>query len=449
MIRITCETLHTLALEELTEFQGGLKIRDKSDIEKIRKSIIDYGFATPFFIWRNDATNYVLDGHGRVKALQAMQQAGEIIPPLPVVYVDCKDESTARNLLLRINSTYGLMTADTVRDFIKDLNIAIEDIRLPCGTIDLSFMQEEADTKDDDKAPAAIMEAPPISKIGEIYELGWHRLICGDSSKDDVLSAVMGDSKADLILTDPPYNVDLSSKNACLNRYNKGFRIQTPIKNDNLRESQFKDFLTKAFVSMFAAAKAGAAFYIFYAQVNSDLFINALKNAGYKPHQYLVWVKNVFTLSFADYKWKHEPIMYGWKDGASHNFYGALNLSTVFDKKKDIEKMTKEELKAELKRIENTMSQDIIYEKKPPRNTEHPTMKPVELLTTLIKNSTKSEDIVLDPFGGSGTTLIAAAKTGRTARLVELDPHYCDVIRRRWTKWAKENGYAVGSGGLE
>ena len=439
MIRITCETLHTLALEELTEFQGGLKIRDESDIEKIRKSITDYGFATPFFIWRNGATNYVLDGHGRVKALQAMQHAGEIIPPLPVVYVDCKDESAARNLLLRINSTYGLMTADTVRDFIKDLNIAIEDIRLPCGTIDLSFMQEEADTKDDDKAPAAIMDAPPISKTGEIYELGWHRLICGDSIEDDILSAVMGDSKADLILTDPPYNVDYAGKTD----------EKLKIDNDKKDSAAFTDFLTKAFVSMFATAKAGAAFYIFYAQVNSDLFINALKNAGYKPHQYLVWVKNIFTLSFADYKWKHEPIMYGWKDGASHNFYGALNLSTVFDKKKDIEKMSKEELKTELKRIANSIPQDIIYEKKPPRNTEHPTMKPVELLTTLIKNSTKSEDIVLDPFGGSGTTLIAAAKTGRTARLVESDPHYCDVIRRRWTKWAKDNGYAVGSGGLE
>lgn len=439
MIRITCETLHTLALEELTEFQGGLKIRGESDIEKIRKSITDYGFATPFFIWRNDATNYVLDGHGRVKALQAMQHAGEIIPPLPVVYVDCKDESAARNLLLRINSTYGLMTADTVRDFIKDLNIAIEDIRLPCGTIDLSFMQEEADTKDDDKAPAAIMDTPPISKTGEIYELGWHRLICGDSTEDGILSAVMGDSKADLILTDPPYNVDYAGKTD----------EKLKIDNDKKDSAAFTDFLTKAFVSMFATAKAGAAFYIFYAQVNSDLFINALKNAGYKPHQYLVWVKNIFTLSFTDYKWKHEPIMYGWKDGASHNFYGALNLSTVFDKKKDIEKMSKEELKTELKRIANSIPQDIIYEKKPPRNTEHPAMKPVELLTTLIKNSTKSEDIVLDPFGGSGTTLIAAAKTGRTARLVESDPHYCDVIRRRWTKWAKDNGYAVGSGGLE
>ena len=162
----------------------------------------------------------------------------------------------------------------------------------------------------------------------------------------------------------------------------------------------------------------------------------------------MIWVKNVFTLSHADYKWKHEPIMYGRKDGASHNFYGALNLSTVFEKKQDIEKMSKEELKAELKRLGN-VPQDIIYEKKPSRNAEHPTMKPVELLTTLIKNSTKADDIVLDTFAGSGSTLIASAKTGRIARLVELDPYYCDVIRRRWTKWAKENGYSVGTGGLE
>lgn len=159
--------------------------------------------------------------------------------------------------------------------------------------------------------------------------------------------------------------------------------------------------------------------------------------------------KNVFTLSYADCKWKHEPIMYGWKDGGSHSFYGALNESTAIDQRKDPDKMSKQELIEELKRIERATPQDVIYEKKPPRNAEHPTMKPVEILARLIKNSTKSEDIVLDPFGGSGSTLIAAAKTGRTARLCEIDPHYCDVIRKRWTAWAKENGYAVGTGGLE
>lgn len=136
-------------------------------------------------------------------------------------------------------------------------------------------------------------------------------------------------------------------------------------------------------------------------------------------------------------------------DGGSHSFYGALNESTAIDQRKDSDKMSKQELIEELKRIERATPQDVIYEKKPPRNAEHPTMKPVEILARFIKNSTKSEDIVLDPFGGSGSTLIAAAKTGRTARLCEIDPHYCDVIRKRWTAWAKENGYAVGTGGLE
>lgn len=438
-MRITCDTKDTLPLSELTEFQGGLKKRTDDDLAKIERSIEQYGFATLFFVWKHNGKNKVLDGHGRLQTLKAMQARGEVIAELPVVYIDLPNEEAAKNLLLRICSTYGEMTAESVADFLDGLKVNLDDIKLPDGLLDLSSMQEEADTKDDDEAPAAIMNEPAISKAGEIYELGDHRLICGDSTEPDTIAAVMGDSKADLILTDPPYNVDYTGKTD----------DKLKIGNDKKNSAAFIDFLTKAFNSMFAAAKAGAAFYIFYAQLNSDLFINALKDAGYKPHQYLVWVKNIFTLSFADYKWKHEPIMYGWKDGASHNFYGALNLSTVFDKKKDLEKMTKEELKAELKRIENATPQDVIYEKKPARNAEHPTMKPVELLTTLIKNSTKADDIVLDTFAGSGSTLIASAKTGRIARLVELDPYYCDVIRRRWTKWAKENGYSVGTGGLE
>ena len=300
-------------------------------------------------------------------------------------------------------------------------------------------MQEKKDTKYDDNAPAIIMDIPAISKAGEIYELGDHRLICGDSTETETIALIMGDSKADLILTDPPYNVD----------YTGGTSEKLKIANDNKSSAEFMQFLTKAFTAMFMGAKAGASFYIVYAHTRDKEFVNALADAGYAPREVLIWVKNNFTLSYSDYKWKHEPIMYGWKDGASHNFYGALNLSTVFDKKKDIEKMTKEELKLELKRIKDSTPQDIIYEKKPLRNTEHPTMKPVELLATLIKNSTKADDIVLDTFAGSGSTLIASAKTGRIARLVELDPHYCDVIRRRWTKWAKENGYAVGTGGLE
>ena len=438
-MRITCDTKDTLPLSALTEFQGGLKKRTDDDLVKIERSIKQYGFATPFFVWKHDGKNKVLDGHGRLQTLKAMKARGEEIVDLPVVYIDLPNEEAAKNLLLRICSTYGEMTAESVAEFLDGLKIDLDDIKLPDGLLDLSLMQERNDTKNDDEAPVVITDEPPISKAGEIYELGDHKLICGDSTEADTIALIMGDSKADLILTDPPYNVDYIGKTS----------EKLKIDNDNKSSTGFMQFLTKAFSSMFTGAKAGASFYIFYAQLNSDLFISALKDAGHKPHQCLIWVKNVFTLSRADYKWKHEPIMYGWKDGASHNFYGALNLSTVFDKKKDIEKMTKEELKLELKRIEDSTPQDIIYEKKPLRNAEHPTMKPVELLSTLIKNSTKADDIVLDTFAGSGSTLIASAKTGRIARLVELDPHYCDVIRRRWTKWAKENGYAVGTGGLE
>ena len=437
-MRITCDTKDTLPLSALTEFQGGLKKRTDDDLAKIERSIKQYGFATPFFVWKHEGKNKVLDGHGRLQTLKAMKARGEIIADLPVVYIDLPNEETAKNLLLRICSTYGEMTQESVLEFLNGIKIDLDDIKLPDGLLDLSSIHTETDTKDDDKAPVAVINEPAISKAGEIYELGDHKLICGDSTEADTISSIMGDSKADLILTDPPYNVD----------YTGDTSEKLKIANDNKSSAEFMQFLTKAFSTMFMGAKAGASFYIFYAQVNSASFINALKDAGYKPHQYLIWVKNVFTLSHADYKWKHEPIMYGWKDGASHNFYGALNLSTVFEKKKDIDKMSKEELKAELKRIENA-PQDIIYEKKPSRNAEHPTMKPVELLTTLIKNSTKADDIVLDTFAGSGSTLIASAKTGRIARLVELDPYYCDVIRRRWTKWAKENGYSVGTGGLE
>ena len=438
-MRITCDTKDTLPLSALTEFQGGLKKRTDDDLAKIERSIKQYGFATPFFVWKHEGKNKVLDGHGRLQTLKAMKARGEEIANLPVVYIDLPNEEAAKNLLLRICSTYGEMTAESVAEFLDGLKIDLDDIKLPDGLLDLSLMQERNDTKDDDEAPVVITDEPPISKAGEIYELGDHKLICGDSTETDTIALIMGDSKADLILTDPPYNVN----------YTGGTSEKLKIINDNKSSAEFMQFLTKAFSSMFTEAKAGAAFYIFYAHTRGKEFVNALSNAGYSPREILIWVKNTFTLSYADYKWKHEPIMYGWKDGASHNFYGAINHSTVFDKKKDIEKMTKEELKLELKRIEDSTPQDIIYEKKPLRNAEHPTMKPVELLATLIKNSTKADDIVLDTFAGSGSTLIASAKTGRIARLVELDPHYCDVIRRRWTKWAKENGYAVGTGGLE
>lgn len=448
-MRITCDTKDTLPLSALTEFQGGLKKRTADDIAKIEKSIREYGFATPFFVWRHKGKNLVLDGHGRLQTLKEMAAHGEEIPALPVVYIDCPNEAAAKNLLLRICSTYGEMTADTVKEFLGGLEINLEEIKLPDGMLDLSAVLDDTDTKGDDDAPSAKPEEPAQSKAGETYQLGDHRLICGDSTDAETLAALMGGAKADLVLTDPPYNVNLSAKNDFLNRQDKGFRIQKAIENDKLNEPQFKDFLKSVLVPTFSVSKAGAAYYIFYAQLNGDAFISALKEIGYKPHQCLVWVKNNFSLSPMDYKWAHEPIVYGWKDGSAHKFYGAMNLKTVLGQRRNPTQMDKKELVEYVKLLELSLPSDVIYYDKPIRNAEHPTAKPVGLLQQLITNSSKREDVILDPFGGSGSTLIAAAKTGRTARLCEIDPHYCDVIRKRWTKWAKENGYAVGTGGLE
>lgn len=355
MIEIKCSTKDALHLSEITEFQGNLKERDSTDYEKIERSIRKHGFSFPFFIWKHDGVNHCLDGHGRLGTLQRMVAGGEQIPPLPVVYVNCKNEADAKEMLLKLNSTYGHMTADSVREFLRggvELDIDFEDLALPEGILDFSIDDVMKDTAGDDDAPEVEIEEA-VSKPGEIYELGAHRLMCGDSTSADDMARLMGENKADLIITDPPYNVDYKGKTAAALK----------IDNDNMGDNAFLNFLTDAFSVMFGALKAGGAFYIWHA--------------------------------------------------------------------------------------DSEVKTSIIYEDKPARSEAHPTMKPVRLFERLIMNSSKAEDVVLDPFGGSGTTIIAAAKTNRIARVMELDPHYCDVIRKRWTAWAKENGKEIGSGKLE
>lgn len=438
MIEIKCSTKDTLNLSDITEFQGNLKERDNTDYEKIERSIRKHGFSFPFFIWKHDGINHCLDGHGRLGAIKRLVAQGEKIPPLPVVYVDCKDEADAKELLLKLNSHYGQMTAQSVADFLGDLKIDFADLALPEGILDLSSTLLPEETINDDETPDVELEEEPDSKPGEIYELGEHRLMCGDSTSAEDMARLMGDSKADLIITDPPYNVDYKGGN--------GLKIQ----NDNMEDNAFLNFLTDAFGVMFGALKAGGAFYIWHADSEGYNFRQAVKNCKGLVRQCLIWVKNSLVLGRQDYQWRHEPCLYGWKEGAGHYWEGRRDLSTVFDETRgDWKKMSKEQLIAELKRFDSEVKTSIIYEDKPSRSEAHPTMKPVRLFERLIMNSSKAENIVLDPFGGSGTTIIAAAKTNRIARVMELDPHYCDVIRKRWTAWAKENGKEVGSGGLE
>lgn len=406
-MKITCDTKDTLPLSELTEFQGGLKKRSDDDLAKIERSIEQYGFATPFFIWKHEGKNKVLDGHGRLQTLKAMQARGETIPDLPVVYIDLPNEEAAKNLLLRICSTYGEMTAESVADFLDGLKVNIDDIKLPDGFLNLNTCVTPLVTHNDDDVPEIKEHAN--SQYGELYELGNSILMCGDSTKEEDVSRLMRGIDADLLLTDPPYNVD----------YKGCTKQELKIQNDNMSDTQFRLFLTDCFTVLKNHIKEGAAFYIWHADLEGYNFRGACRDSGLIIKQCLVWNKNSLVLGRNDYQWKHEPCLYGWKNGGGHSWYADRKQTTVlnFDR--------------------------------PTANKEHPTMKPVELFEYLIKNSTKAGDVVLDGFGGSGTTLIACEKNKRKARLVELDPHYCDVIRRRWTKWAKENGYAVGTGGLE
>jgi len=240
---------------------------------------------------------------------------------------------------------------------------------------------------DEDAVPETPLE--PKTKLGDIYILGNHRLMCGDSTNIDAVEKLT-DGLVDILVTDPPYNVNYEGSN--------GLKIQ----NDSMGDEQFRQFLRDAFVAANAVMKQGAVFYIWHADVEGYNFRGACKDAGWQVRQCLVWNKDSLVMGRQDYHWKHEPCLYGWKDGAAHLWAADRKQTTIIECKK------------------------------PKKNDMHPTMKPVELMEYQILNNTKGQDIVLDLFGGSGSTMIAAEKIGRCARLMELDPKYCDVIVKRW-----------------
>lgn len=239
----------------------------------------------------------------------------------------------------------------------------------------------------------------------EESEIFSHRLMCGDSTKEEDVAKLMNGVKADMFLSDPPYNVDYSAKNKFLNKYDKGNRVQKDIENDKKSDKEFYEFLFEVFKNTYNVLNDGACFYVFYPNAEYTNFHNALNNSLLKVHQYLVWCKNNHVLGMNDYQYKHEPIFYGWKDG-KHKWFSDRSQTTVlnFDK--------------------------------PLKNDLHPTMKPISILSYLIKNNTNNEfNNVLDLFGGSGSTLIACEQLNRKCFMMELDPHYIDVIIQRWEQF--------------
>ena len=225
-IAIKCDNEKTLDIDEMTELQGGLKIRNESDYVKIKKSILTYGFSFPFFAWKSRKTNYLLDGHGRYETLKRMQEEGYIIPPLPVYYVKAKDKAEAKQKLLRLNSSYGKMTKESVLEFAEDIDLNFDEIALPDSVIDFTDQSEEtAETEGDDETPEVDEKSEPVSKRGEMYELGNSILMCGDSTNAEDVARLMGGIKADMVFTDPPYNVAIGDKNKACAKADHGQKL--------------------------------------------------------------------------------------------------------------------------------------------------------------------------------------------------------------------------------
>ena len=336
------------------------------------------------------------------------------------------------NLTTQVNLTWDQTELQAVQADVEGFDIADFgfDIGLPTGDPD------EADkVTEDDFDPDEHYE--PKTKTGDIFQLGDHRLMCGDSTKAEDVARLMNGEQADLWLTDPPYNVDYNSKNDYLNKVGKGGAVQVDIENDKMSDEDFRSFLHDAFSSANSVMKAGCPFYVWTAQGHAMTDImRELDNVGLFFRQQLIWVKNNLVLGRMDYQWRHEPCLYGWKEGA-HYFVNSRNRTTVYEdgEEIDIDKLKKDEMKKLLHDIlDSKTPESVIRCPKPQKSADHPTMKPVRLFGYQIANSSRPGNIILDTFGGSGTTIVACEQLGRKARLMELDPHYCDVIIARWEK---------------
>ena len=370
---------------------------NESAVEMVAQSIKDFGFKNPIIV---DKDNVIIAGHTRLKAAYKLG-----LTEAPVIVADDLDEDKVKAFRLVDNRTAEV----AAWDFAK-LEEELKNIEMPMEAFDfnfeaMGFEPEEEEPKEviEDDVPEVDEANEPTTKLGDIWQLGEHRLMCGDSTDKDAAQRLMGGDKADLLVTDPPYNVALGMGGSVDEARKRHRRTDgLVIMNDKMEDSEFYNFLLAFYKNAYEQLKEGASFYIWHADNEGLNFRLALKDAGFQLRQTLIWNKNAMTLGRQDYQWKHEPCLYGWKDGASHNWYSDRCQTTVLDFNK------------------------------PSRSEEHPTMKPLDLIGYQIQNSSKKGDIVLDLFGGSGSTLIACEQLNRKCYTMELDPKYCDVIIKRW-----------------
>lgn len=416
----------------LAPYARNARTHSAEQIAQIAASIVEFGFTNPILADREFG---IIAGHGRLMAAQRLE-----LPAVPVIMLEHLSDAQRRALIIADNKIAE--NAGWDEELLKQELAAL---RLEAFDLDLlGFSGSELDDLlaeiDLDETPPPALGDPdfvpeppkanPVSRRGDVWIMGQHRLMVGDSTSRGEVEALCLGSPVDAVWTDPPYNVNYEG-------------TAGKIQNDNMESGEFRRFLCEAFSAAFAVMRPGAPIYVAHADTEGLNFRAAFRDAGLKLSGCLVWVKPSLVLGRSDYQWRHEPILYGWKPGAAHSWFGGRNKTTVFDGARERVRVMPDgtvqiDIAGQLVVVRgDNMSVEayessVIRHEKPSRNAEHPTMKPVGLILEMLENSTKRGDKVLDLFGGSGSTLIACHKAGRIARLMELDEKFADVIVDRW-----------------
>ena len=419
-----------LPVGELKAYDRNTRKHQDKDVTEIAKSIEKYGFSDPIGVWGEK--NIIVEGHGRLLAARKLG-----IETVPVIHLDHLTDEERREYAIMHNRTAELSAwdFDVLAEEMAELNLNDFDFNID----NLDFSDDGLDTVGElEEVETPEPPAEPKSRRGEIYQLGNHRLMIGDSTDAAAVAELMNGQEADLVITDPPYNLSYAEKEKSLLGVRPNKRAQegylTGIENDVMNEAEFIEFLTKAFINLNNNLKDGGVFYIWHAATKAKCFIIAAENAELEIHEHLTWVKNHFVLGRQDYQWKHEPCLYGWKEGGPHYFINSRSETTVIPDLHEIEpeRMKKDELVDLVKKIMGQTATTVIYENKPLKSLLHPTMKPVNLIGYQMRNSSRKGENVLDLFGGSGTTLIVAEQIKRNCFMMEYEPKYADVIIQRW-----------------
>jgi len=365
---------------------------DDETFEKLKRSLEEFGYVEPIIV--NKRNMHVVGGNQRVKALKELG-----IKEIEAVIVDL-DEKKEKALNVALNKITGEWDFEKLEELISELSSFDFDLAITGfdpEELDYLFKDSLRDNIEEDNFDVdSELENPPISHLGDIWLLGRHRLVCGDSTKEETFNVLMDGEKANLVVTDPPYNVDYEG-------------AAGKIKNDNMNDETFYEFLLAAFQNIETVMANDASIYVFHSEAKGIHFRRAFFDAGFHLSSVCIWKKQKFVMGRSPYHWQHEPILFGWKKKGKHNWYSDRKQSSVWE-----------------------------FDR-PDKNHEHPTMKPVALITYPILNSSLSNCIVLDPFGGAGSTLIACDQTDRICYTIELDEKYCDIIVKRYINFKNSN----------